>query len=165
MLEPVGLPPMVGPADRVVLFDGVCKLCSAWARFLIRFDKHHVFKLATLQSDEGKAILTWLGLPTHYYQTMVLIEGPRAFTRSSAFIRVMMRLPFPWPLAAVTGLIPALVRNWLYDRVASNRYTIFGRHEACLLPTADHESRFLRAEGTPSWGNEAVRMATHPHRL
>jgi predicted DCC family thiol-disulfide oxidoreductase YuxK len=156
---------MVGPADKVVLFDGVCRLCSAWARFLIRFDKHRVFKLATLQSEEGQAILTWLGLPPHHYQTMVLIEGPRAFTRSSALIRVLMRLPFPWPLAAVTWLIPAFVRNWLYDRVALNRYAIFGRQEACLLPTADHERRFLRAEGTPSCGNEEVRMATHRHRL
>jgi predicted DCC family thiol-disulfide oxidoreductase YuxK len=124
------VPPRVGLDERVVLFDGVCKLCSAWARFLIRFDKHRVFKLATLQSDEGQAILTWPGLPTLYYQTMVLIEGPRAFTRSSAFIRVLMRLPFPWPLAAVTWLIPAFVRNWLYDRIALNRYTILGRCEA-----------------------------------
>ena len=137
------LPPLVSPGDRVVLFDGVCKLCGAWARFLIRFDRHHVFKLASVQSEEGKAILQWLGMPTETFKTMVLVEGPRAFLQSTAFIRVMARLPFPWPLAAASWLIPAFIRNWLYDRVALNRYAIFGRHDVCVLPSPDHERRFL----------------------
>src|SRR2546425_1748400 len=69
------LPPHVGPNDLVVLFDGVCKLCSAWARFLIRFDRQRKFKLASLQSAEGKAILAWHGMPTDTYEPMLLVEG------------------------------------------------------------------------------------------
>ncbi|HZF28798.1 MAG TPA: thiol-disulfide oxidoreductase DCC family protein [Gammaproteobacteria bacterium] len=139
------LPPLVGSNDRIVLFDGVCKLCGAWARFLIRFDREHVFRLASVQSPEGKAILEWMGLPTDHFESMVLVEDNRAFLQSTAFIRVVARMPFPWPLAAVIWLIPSFIRNWLYDRVALNRYAIFGRHEACLLPTPDHERRFLSA--------------------
>ena len=139
------LPPLVGSSDRVVLFDGVCKLCGAWARFLIRFDRKHVFRLASVQSPEGRAILEWLGLPTDYFESMVLVEGNRAFRQSTAFIRVMARMPFPWPLAVVIWLIPSFIRNWLYDRVALNRYAMFGRHEACLLPVPDHQKRFLSA--------------------
>jgi predicted DCC family thiol-disulfide oxidoreductase YuxK len=138
-------PPLVTASDRVVFFDGVCRLCSAWARFLIRFDRSRVFKLATIQSPEGQAILRWLGLPTDSFQTMVLVEGNRHYLRSAAFIRVVARLPFPWPLLTVTWLVPAPIRDWLYDRVALNRYALFGRHDVCLLPNPDHESRFLNA--------------------
>jgi predicted DCC family thiol-disulfide oxidoreductase YuxK len=139
------LPPLVGASDRVVLFDGVCKLCGAWARFLIRFDRHHKFRLASVQSPEGEAILRWLGLPTDHYETMVLVEGDRAHLKSAAFIRIVARLPFPWPIAALAWLMPAFIRNWLYDRVALNRYAIFGRHELCVMPTPDHMRRFLSA--------------------
>lgn len=138
-------PPLVGPKDRVVLFDGVCKLCGAWATFLIRVDREHAFKLASVQSKEGQAILEWFKLPTDHFETMVVVEGNKAFFRTTAFIRVMARLPFPWPLISVIWLIPAFVRNWLYDRVALNRYAIFGKHDTCLLPTPSHESRFLHS--------------------
>jgi predicted DCC family thiol-disulfide oxidoreductase YuxK len=136
-------PPLVGPGDRVVLFDGVCKLCGAWAQFLIRFDRKQEFRLASVQSPEGKAILEWFGLPTDNYESMLLVEGNKAYKQSTAFIRVMARLPLPWPSVAVVWLIPSFIRNWLYDRVALNRYAIFGKHEMCLLPAPDNERRFL----------------------
>jgi predicted DCC family thiol-disulfide oxidoreductase YuxK len=49
--------------------------------------------------------------------------------------------------AAIVWLIPSAVRDWLYDRVALNRYAIFGRHQACVLLRPDHERRFLVADG------------------
>ena len=138
--------PGVSAQDRVVLFDGVCKLCNAWSRFLIRFDRGRRFTLASVQSPEGLAILRWYGLPTESYDTMLLVEGPRLYTRSTAFIRVMAQLPFPWPLVAVVWIIPPFIRNWLYDRIALNRYRLFGRFEACVLAPPDHAARFLGAD-------------------
>lgn len=136
-------PPHVAPGERVVLFDGVCKLCGAWARFLIRFDRRQVFRLASVQSEEGQDILRWFGMPTDHYETMVLVEGRHAYVRSTSFIRVVARLPLPWPLLAIAWLLPYFIRDWLYDRIALNRYAIFGRHEACVLPAPDHAARFL----------------------
>ena len=135
--------PGVAPDDRVVLFDGVCRLCSVWARFLIRFDSKRQFKLATVQSPEGEAILQWHGFPTDCYETMLLVEGESIYTKSSAFFRVMRRLPWPWPIACIGWVVPSVIRDWLYDRVALNRYRIFGRYDACVVPNKDHDSRFL----------------------
>jgi predicted DCC family thiol-disulfide oxidoreductase YuxK len=146
MTRSVELPPGVREGDRIVLFDGVCRLCNGWARFLIRFDRDRRFKLASVQSPEGAAILEWFGFPTDTYETMLLVEGPRMYQRSAAFIRVVARLPFPWRLAAVVWLIPSPIRDWLYDRVALNRYRVFGRFESCVLPTADHLERYLDAD-------------------
>lgn len=138
-------PPGIGPDDRVVLFDGVCRLCNGWARFLIRHDTRRRFRLCTVQSPEGQAILAWLGLPTDHYETLVLVEGPRAFMRTAAFIRVVARLGLPWKLAALAWVLPRPLRDWLYDRIALNRYRLFGRYDTCLLPTPDHLERFLDA--------------------
>ncbi|MBK1874457.1 thiol-disulfide oxidoreductase DCC family protein [Marinobacter sp. 1-3A] len=135
--------PNVATQDPVVLFDGVCRLCAAWARFLIRFDKKRRFKLATVQSPEGQAILQSHGFPTDYYETMLLAEGPDIYTKSTAFFRVMRELPWPWPLACIGWVVPSVIRDWLYDRIALNRYKLFGRYDACVIPNKDHDSRFL----------------------
>lgn len=138
--------PGVGAHDKVVLFDAVCKLCHGWSRFLMRVDRRHAFKLATVQSPEGKAILEWAGLPTDHYDTLVLVEGDRVYVRSAAILRVLARLPLPWPLLVAGWIVPRPLRDWAYDRVARNRYRLFGRYDACVLPTPDHLARFLKPE-------------------
>lgn len=143
MSEPDSTPPGIASGDKVILFDGVCKLCSAWSRFLIRFDSKHRFKLATVQSAEGRAILEWYGLPTDNYETMLLIEGNTLYTKTAALFRVLWRMPFPWPLICIGWLVPWFLRDWMYDRVALNRYALFGKYEACVLPGKDHNERFL----------------------
>lgn len=130
--------------DRIVLFDGVCKLCNAWARFLIKYDTRYVFKLASVQSDEGRALLSRFGFPLDDFSTMLLVEDDKIYQRSTAFIRVVARLPWPWKLAAIFWIIPRFIRNWLYDRIALNRYKLFGKYSTCVLPSADDENRYWR---------------------
>jgi predicted DCC family thiol-disulfide oxidoreductase YuxK len=142
-MNPKDLPPRVGPDDRIVLFDAVCKLCGAWARFLIRHDRRGVFKLCSVQSEAGRDILAFHGLPTDTFDTMLLVEGSTVHVRSSAFFRVMRGLGLPWSLVLVFWLIPRPLRDWLYDRIALNRYRWFGRHDYCVLPSPDHAGRFV----------------------
>lgn len=125
--------------DKVILFDGVCRLCNGWAKFIIRFDKAHHFKLATVQSKEGQEILAYYGLATDHYETMVLLDQHKIYTQSTAFIRVMVKLPWYWKPMATAWIIPSRIRNWLYDRIALNRYQFFGKFDVCLLPTPDHK--------------------------
>lgn len=136
-------PPGIGPQDEVVLFDGVCKLCNGWAKFLIRHDHQRRFRLASVQSPQGQALLEWYGMPTDEYETLVLIRDGRAHVRSDAILRILGGLPLPWRLGVVGRVIPRLIRDWLYDRIARNRYRLFGRYDTCLVLTPDHRSRFL----------------------
>lgn len=140
------LPPNVSATDKVVLFDGVCKLCNAWSKFLIKHDAQHVFKLCSVQSDEGQKILHHFGLPTDAYETMLYVEGGQYFQRSDAFFQIMTALGYPWKMVCVFRWIPEPIRNYLYDRIALNRYHLFGRYEQCLLPTPDHKARFLKTK-------------------
>ncbi len=137
-------PPRVSSSDQIIMFDGVCKLCNGWSRFIIRFDTHKKFKLCAVQSDEGQAILKWFGYPTDYFETMLLIQGNRALEKSDSFLAIAGQLPFPWGLMRVFNIFPKRFRDWFYDRIALNRYKIFGKYDVCILATPDHDSRFLR---------------------
>lgn len=137
------VPPGLCAGESVVLFDGVCKLCNGWAKFLIRHDRQGLFRLASVQSAQGQALLAWYGLPTDRFDSMALIDDDGLHLRSAALLRILARLPWPWRMLAWLRLIPRPLRDWCYDRIALNRYRLFGRHPVCLLPAADHAERFL----------------------
>lgn len=141
-----GYPPKVSEQDQIILFDAVCKLCNGWSRFIIRFDKKHKFRLCSVQSAEGQAILAWFDLPLDHFTTMLLVRGDKAFTKSDSFIEIMKQLPRPFSLIVILKLIPKRLRDWLYDRIALNRYRLLGKYEVCMLPSADHRQRFLDSE-------------------
>jgi predicted DCC family thiol-disulfide oxidoreductase YuxK len=130
----------------VLLFDGVCRLCNGWARFVIRHDRHLRIRLATVQSAQGQALLAWAGLPVTAFDTMAVIRDRHYWVRSEAFFEVVRQLPGAWPLLRVLRLCPRRLRDWLYDRVALNRYRLFGRYDQCLLPSPDHRHRFLEEQ-------------------
>ncbi|OUS24193.1 thiol-disulfide oxidoreductase [Gammaproteobacteria bacterium 45_16_T64] len=144
--NPSTLPPNMTADTKVILFDGVCKLCSVWSQFIIEYDKQHIFTLASVQSPEGQSILKFYNLPTDSFDTMLYVHGNVAYERSDAFVNVIKQLGLPWKTLAIIGFLPKKLRNWAYDRIAQNRYTLFGKFDQCLLPSADHNKRFLSAD-------------------
>lgn len=137
--------PLLKPGETVVLFDGVCKLCNGWARFLIRHDHDRRVRLAAVQSPEGQTLLAWAGLPQDQFDTMAVIRDRHYWVRSDAFFEVAAQLPARWRPVKLLRLFPRAFRDWAYDRVALNRYWLFGKYDTCLLPAPDHERRFLKA--------------------
>ncbi|SDS69417.1 Predicted thiol-disulfide oxidoreductase YuxK, DCC family [Halopseudomonas sabulinigri] len=131
------------PPERIILFDAVCKLCNGWANFLITHDHGRVYRLCSVQSTAGEQLLQQFGYPTDQVTTMLVIEQGRCCEKSEAFFRVMRGLGWPWRVLVILRLVPRPVRDWLYDRIALNRYRLFGRYDYCRLPSADHAERFL----------------------
>jgi predicted DCC family thiol-disulfide oxidoreductase YuxK len=137
--------PLLAQGETVVLFDGVCKLCNGWAKFLIRHDLHRRVRLASVQSPEGQALLAWADLPLDQFDTMAVIRDRHYWTRSDAFFEVAALLPGRWRAVMLLRGCPRGLRDWAYDRIALNRYWLFGKYDTCLLPNPDHEHRFLKA--------------------
>jgi len=135
--------PYISTNDKVILFDGVCKLCNAWCRFIIHYDKNQLFKLVSMQSEKGQTILEHLEQPTDYFETMLYLENNKLYEKSAAFIRIVKHLPFPISLLFILKLIPNIIRDYVYDRIARNRYKIFGKYNKCTFPTEDHNNRYL----------------------
>jgi predicted DCC family thiol-disulfide oxidoreductase YuxK len=129
----------------VLLFDGVCNLCNGIVRFVILRDPAPGrFRFAALQSDAGQRLLRQHGLPVDDLDTFVLIEGDRAYLRSTAALRTLRRIGLPWSLLYALIVVPRFLRDPVYDWIARHRYGWFGRRGACFVPAPEIESRFLR---------------------
>jgi predicted DCC family thiol-disulfide oxidoreductase YuxK len=125
------------------VFDAQCLLCNAWVRFVIRHDRRGIFRLAAIQGATGQALLHQAGLQVEGLQTLLLVDGARSWQHTSAILRVFHHLGWPWRAAWVGWLVPAVLRDALYRWVARHRYRIFGRADACMVPSPDVKARFL----------------------
>ncbi len=127
----------------IVLFDGVCNLCHESVNFIIDRDPQQQFRFASLQSEVGEKLLAQYELPTVYLRSLVLVEGHRVFTKSTAALKIARRLDGLWPLCYIFIVFPPAIRDFFYDIVARNRYRFFGKSNACRYPTAADRARFL----------------------
>jgi len=130
----------------VVLIDGDCVLCSGFANFVVARAPPNLF-FETQQSERGGELLEATGMPIDL-STVVLIEradgGTHGYTKSTAVLRVMKMLSFPWPLLYIFIIIPAFIRDFAYNAVANARYRMFGKNEACGLPDKVTRQRLTR---------------------
>lgn len=125
---------------RIILFDGICNFCDASVQFIMKRD-NGAFKFASLQSDIGQELVA-----RHKLQgidSIVLIEEDKAYTRSTAALRIAKRLKGLWSFLYIGIIIPKPLRDPLYDLFAKNRYNWFGKKDACMLPTKEQRARFL----------------------
>ena len=127
----------------IVLFDGVCNLCTGFVQFLIPRDPEGQFKFASLQSDVGEQLLAEHDLDTERLDSIVLVDGDDVYVKSSAVIRIASHLGGVYALARPLRFLPRALRDWGYDIVAANRYRVFGKKDQCMMPTEDIQSRFL----------------------
>ena len=127
----------------IIFFDGVCHLCNASVNFVIDRDPGGLFRFAALQGETGQRLQEKHGLAGERLDSVVLVEGGRVYTRSTAALRIVRRLGFPWSMLAVLLVLPVPVRDWFYEIVARNRYRWFGRRESCQIPTPELKGRFM----------------------
>lgn len=133
--------PLAGAPEGLILFDGVCVLCSWWVRFVIERDPPGRFSFVPIQSPYGRRLAGLLGIDADAPQTNAVLLRGRAFFKSDAALQVLGRLP-GWGWVALLRPLPRGLRDWLYDRVAGNRYRLFGRTDSCMMPTPDITRRF-----------------------
>lgn len=118
----------------VVFFDGYCKLCSGWVRFLMKNNGEEKFNFVALQSEEGQKTLKVLELSTDDLTTIIYRHNNTYYSHSSAVLEILHDLGGPWKPFYIFKLIPAFVRDYLYRSVSKSRYKIFGRNNSCLIP-------------------------------
>jgi len=132
------------PDDRpIILFDGVCALCTGWAKFVLRHDKKARYRLLTAQSELGYELYVHYGLDPKNYETNILIEDGIAWFRSEGSVRMFEGLGFPWSMIRVVRVLPLRVRDALYNAVAKRRLQLFGRLDQCYLPPPDYRDRLI----------------------
>ena len=126
-----------------VLFDGVCNFCNGAVNFVIARDKAGYFKFAPLQSEIGEQITVKQGIDREKTDSIVLVEDDRAYIQSTAALKIARRLDGLWPVFYGLIIVPRPIRDLAYKLFAKYRYKLFGRQDACMIPTTEVRARFL----------------------
>ena len=130
---------------KLILFDGVCNLCNNSVQYVIKHDKKHLFMFAALQSDVGKQVIETYNIDTKKIDSILLYDSEKGIDyKSTAALKIAKKIGFPQNLMVVFFIIPPFIRNWVYDYIAKNRYKWYGKKEACMIPTPELKSRFLK---------------------
>lgn len=128
--------------DGLILFDGICVFCSRWVRFVIEHDRAGRFRFLPIQSEHGRALAVRYGIDPDEPETNAVILNHRIHFKSDAALSVLGTLPKTRALAALKAA-PRWLRDPAYDLIAKNRYAIFGRTDACMVPSPGDRARFL----------------------
>lgn len=129
--------------NKIILFDGVCNFCNFWVNFIIDRDKKNIFLFASLQSEYGRQKLKEFGFSESEYDTFILIEDEKYFTKSAAAFIILKELNTSLKIFYPLKFLPAFIRDFIYSIIAKNRYQIFGMREACRIPTANERAKFI----------------------
>ena len=141
-----GSPAAVG--NHLLLYDGVCGLCSRVLQFVLAHDRRGVFSFAPLQGEIGRGMVTrWGGNPaeltTFYVCADYRTASPRVLARSDAALFIAGEIGWPWKAFVAARVLPKVLRDAAYDLVAKTRYRVFGRLDQCLVPRPEVRSRFV----------------------
>lgn len=127
----------------IILFDGVCNLCNSSVQFVIKHDKQKHFRFASLQSATGQELLKKYALPETIFNSFVLIKDEKPYLKSTAALKVAKEMNGLIKMLYAFIIVPAFIRNAVYNVIAKNRYKWFGKKESCILPSPDLQNRFL----------------------
>lgn len=127
----------------LVIFDGLCNLCIHSVRFILKREADSNLHFVPIQSPAGARLLRQFEFDPENVRTFVLVANGRIHVKSDAALEIARHFRWPWRALTVIRFVPRPIRNWLYDRVARNRYRWFGRNETCVVPTPELRTRFM----------------------
>ncbi len=129
---------------KIILFDGVCNLCNSSVQYVIKHDKEGIFMFAALQNEVGQQIIKKYDIDTKKTDSILLYTPKEGISyKSTAALKIACHLDFPNNILSVFLIVPAFIRNWVYDYIAKNRYKWYGKKESCMIPTPELKSKFL----------------------
>lgn len=134
----------VGNGKQIILFDGVCNLCNGAVQFIIKKDRRDRFRFAPLQSEIAQTLLRERHIDSTLVDSLILIKpGEAYYVKSMAALKIANGLGGLWKLTGIFQWVPRPFRDWVYDRVATNRYRLFGKEDTCMVPAPEIEHKFL----------------------
>jgi predicted DCC family thiol-disulfide oxidoreductase YuxK len=137
----------------VLLYDGVCGFCNRLVQFVLKRDRT-IFRFASLQSGLAKRVLARHEVNAADLNAAYVVLGydpdqadgaaETVLAGPDAVLFVARQLGGIWRLgAAMLGVLPHGIRAWAYGIFARYRYRVFGKYDACPLPSEETRARFL----------------------
>jgi predicted DCC family thiol-disulfide oxidoreductase YuxK len=127
----------------ILLFDGYCNLCQSSVQFILKHEKNSEIYFTSLQSNSGIEILNYFKIDSNKINSLVLIEKNKMYIKSTAALRLTKYLKGLYPIAFAFMIIPAVIRNFVYDYIAQKRYKWYGKMGHCPIPNGELAKRYL----------------------
>ncbi len=129
---------------KIILFDGICNLCNAWIRFLIKHDTNDVFRYVSIQSNLGQQIIEMLEIDVSKTDSIILYEKEKNYyIKSKAIFKITKTLGRFFLILNLFSIIPKFITDYIYELIAKNRYKWFGKKDFCSIPNKENLSKFL----------------------
>lgn len=130
-------------SNPIVLFDGVCNLCTTSVRFLLTYNKKENLHFASLQSNYAKNLLEQYQVSNSNLSTIIFIENKQVYTKSTAVFELTKHLTYPWRAISLFRFIPKFITDSIYNFISKNRYNCFGKKKECMIPKPEWKHRFF----------------------
>jgi len=131
-------------SEPLLLYDGVCVLCTRAIRIVLKRDRSRTSRFAPLHGETAEAVLAEHPELRGIDSMIWLDENGQAFTRSAAALAIARHLGGGWALCgSLARIVPTTVRDALYAWIARVRYRVFGRYDDCPVPPPEDRARFL----------------------
>jgi predicted DCC family thiol-disulfide oxidoreductase YuxK len=128
---------------KVIFYDGMCPMCNGWVKRFIRWDKKKVFHFAPLEGEVARQMLEPIFPGYLKENTIIYFENAQVFVRSTAALKILGQLKFPYSLCKIALIIPRFIRDWVYHQIAIRRYRYGKRYDSCPIPPPEWKDRFL----------------------
>lgn len=135
--------PSFDDARILLVMDGACALCSGAARRIAAMDRDDQIRITPANSTLGRALLVHYGLDPDDPESWLMIRSGRAFGSLDAMMRLGGQLHPAFGVMKVMRLLPVRMQDWLYARLARNRYQLFGKADLCAMPDAELRHRLI----------------------
>ena len=128
----------------LVVFDGLCVLCSTGVQFMLARDPAGQSRFIAIQSPLALTLYRHYGLDAERFDTFMVLTDGVPYLRWAGLLAAARTLPAPWRwLGQIGRVVPGIIGDWIYDLVQRNRIGWFGKRETCLLPDARTKQRLL----------------------
>ena len=130
------------PEAPIQLFDAHCVFCAWSTRFILAHEAAPLIRFVAITSTQGRALALAHGVNPDDPLTFLFIADGKALTASDAVLALAAQLRWPWRALGAARLIPRPLRDAAYGFIARHRYRLFGRSDACVLPSPATRARF-----------------------
>jgi len=128
---------------KIIFYDGHCNLCNGFVNAIIKLDKKSIFLFAPLNGNHAKNLLKKNNIKNTTVDSVVLFNNNSISYKSKAVIEILISLGGIYRVLVMTKIIPRAILDWLYNIVAKNRYSWFGKQDCCMVPDKKIISKFL----------------------
>ncbi len=129
--------------DSIYVFDSECVLCSRAVQYVLKHEKQPDMKFVAIKSELGREISKQHNVDPDDPHTFIYLENGKASFSSDAGFAVLRKTGGPMAFLRIGRILPRPIRDWLYYRIARNRYKVFGKLDMCYVPTPETRERFV----------------------